>query len=1141
MDRMKLINLLNKEKTNNNRNYNEQYTSNWWARTEKTLPTGSYLLSIILYSDASTTDSLGKNTLHPIFVTIGNIITWCRNKPDVKQLLTYLPIIKAKDDTQKISEEHKNIVRRTFHKSLKFLLSPLYDDNGIELELNNSIFWCFPRISMIISDWPEACTFALTYKSMKSNYPCHFCLVSKEDLSNINLNSNQIESRSHNNMKLYYKNNTGKNVSIENVRNFFWSVSFDDMYNIYRYINKQCGKSVIDEMNNRVKLIPRYKDLKSFPNGFLHLTLLTASEYWSLMKIMIFIVDELYEDSGSPNFIKNNKITEVYLKWNKMYLLSRKENYEESDVTLLQESINEWAKLFIELFKEHSKSELQFSKLHSWVFHICSSIREFGAINGYTTETYESLHKDYVKKPYKLTNKKEIEKQIMKIIRRKAIITESSSKEIPKIPIALKYSKKLYEFCIQNAEIYIQTRINDPDLEKEMKLDFEKFLECLDVYLEIYYQNLSEHEKIDMIFHIYGGVTLKFGSIMRVINKFHKKPIFSNIAVEMNADEIFEYTSDNGVCFAQVLLITEIIMNYEEPMHLALVQWYDFTSSTNNNRNYNEQYTSNWWARTEKTLPTGSYLLSIILYSDASTTDSLGKNTLHPIFVTIGNIITWCRNKPDVKQLLTYLPIIKAKDDTQKISEEHKNIVRRTFHKSLKFLLSPLYDDNGIELELNNSIFWCFPRISMIISDWPEACTFALTYKSMKSNYPCHFCLVSKEDLSNINLNSNQIESRSHNNMKLYYKNNTGKNVSIENVRNFFWSVSFDDMYNIYRYINKQCGKSVIDEMNNRVKLIPRYKDLKSFPNGFLHLTLLTASEYWSLMKIMIFIVDELYEDSGSPNFIKNNKITEVYLKWNKMYLLSRKENYEESDVTLLQESINEWAKLFIELFKEHSKSELQFSKLHSWVFHICSSIREFGAINGYTTETYESLHKDYVKKPYKLTNKKEIEKQIMKIIRRKAIITESSSKEIPKIPIALKYSKKLYEFCIQNAEIYIQTRINDPDLEKEMKLDFEKFLECLDVYLEIYYQNLSEHEKIDMIFHIYGGVTLKFGSIMRVINKFHKKPIFSNIAVEMNADEIFEYTSDNGVCFAQVLLITEIIMNYEEPMHLALVQCAIM
>ncbi|RHZ66802.1 hypothetical protein Glove_305g13 [Diversispora epigaea] len=264
-------------------------------------------VSIILYSDASTTDTLGKNTLHPIFITLGNIITWRRNKPDVKQLLAYLPIIKAKDDTQKKSEEHKNIVRRTFHKSLEFLLSPLYNEDN-------------------------------------------------ENLSNINLNSNQIEPRSHKNMKLHYKNNTEKNVSIEKDINIYAATVPDKMHHLdlslFHYqlsftkalILEQCRKSFIDKMNNR------------------------------------------------------------------------KKNYEESDITRLQESINEWAKLFIKLFEEYSSSKLQFSKLHSWVFHICSSIRKFGTINGYTTETYESLHKDYVKKPYKLTNKKEIEKQIIKIV-----------------------------------------------------------------------------------------------------------------------------------------------------------------------------------------------------------------------------------------------------------------------------------------------------------------------------------------------------------------------------------------------------------------------------------------------------------------------------------------------------------------------------------------------------------------------------------------------------------------------------------------------------------------------------------------------------------------------------------------------------
>jgi len=42
--------------------------------------------------------------------------------------------------------------------------------------------------------------------------------------------------------------------------------------------------------------------------------------------------------------------------------------------------------------------------------------RSFGAINGYTTETYESLHKEYVKIPYRLSNKKDIEIQIMKTV-----------------------------------------------------------------------------------------------------------------------------------------------------------------------------------------------------------------------------------------------------------------------------------------------------------------------------------------------------------------------------------------------------------------------------------------------------------------------------------------------------------------------------------------------------------------------------------------------------------------------------------------------------------------------------------------------------------------------------------------------------
>ena len=106
--------------------------------------------------------------------------------------------------------------------------------------------------------------------------------------------------------------------------------------------------------------------------------------------------------------------------------------------------------------------------------------------------------------------------------------------------------------------------MNDPDLKKKMKLGFKKFLDCLDIYLDFYNQNLFEYEEIDIKFHIYSGVTLKHGAIMCATNKFHNRPLFSNIAVEINSDEIFEYELDNGVCFAQIMLNINISRNIDE-------------------------------------------------------------------------------------------------------------------------------------------------------------------------------------------------------------------------------------------------------------------------------------------------------------------------------------------------------------------------------------------------------------------------------------------------------------------------------------------------------------------------------------------------------------------------------------------------
>ncbi|RHZ89333.1 hypothetical protein Glove_16g105 [Diversispora epigaea] len=175
---------------------------------EASIPSSACILSFILYSDATTTDTLEK-------------------------------------------------IRETFHKSLKFLLDPLFEnENGIDYKINNRIIWFFPKISTIIGDWPEACTYSLTYKSASSNFPCHFCLVQKNDL--IDTMQDQIILRNHENMMKHFNNNTDHSVTTVPDRMHHLDLS---LYHYQIEFTKEIlGRSSIDKMNERIGAIPRYPE-----------------------------------------------------------------------------------------------------------------------------------------------------------------------------------------------------------------------------------------------------------------------------------------------------------------------------------------------------------------------------------------------------------------------------------------------------------------------------------------------------------------------------------------------------------------------------------------------------------------------------------------------------------------------------------------------------------------------------------------------------------------------------------------------------------------------------------------------------------------------------------------------------------------
>ncbi|KAF0532451.1 zn-finger domain-containing protein [Gigaspora margarita] len=98
------------------------------------------------------------------------------------------------------------------------------------LHINKQPTWIYIRIAMIISDLLEAANYCLTSKSANAKYPCHKCLISNEDLANINLTNNQIIYRTHENMKVVIESGTSNFYSIVNLQNSFWKMSDINIY-----------------------------------------------------------------------------------------------------------------------------------------------------------------------------------------------------------------------------------------------------------------------------------------------------------------------------------------------------------------------------------------------------------------------------------------------------------------------------------------------------------------------------------------------------------------------------------------------------------------------------------------------------------------------------------------------------------------------------------------------------------------------------------------------------------------------------------------------------------------------------------------------------------------------------------------------
>jgi hypothetical protein len=105
----------------------------------------------------------------------------------------------------------------------------------------------------------------------------------------------------------------------------------------------QSGNQIITKMDVRLATITPFSGLRILRNGYQQGAKFTGAEMRDVMKIIIFVLDELYTNNDiirhrndtentSHEFVDCKKLIQCFIKFVKMYITSRKEKFNEDEL-----------------------------------------------------------------------------------------------------------------------------------------------------------------------------------------------------------------------------------------------------------------------------------------------------------------------------------------------------------------------------------------------------------------------------------------------------------------------------------------------------------------------------------------------------------------------------------------------------------------------------------------------------------------------------------------------------------------------------------------------------------------------------------------------------------------------------------------
>jgi hypothetical protein len=389
--------------TESQRVFSELNTGTWWEREQRNLGTNSNILALIFASDETLVTMNGRS-VHPVYVTLGNLPNHLRNQASAKRLYGFMPrfLVASGFKNSDLVRRYRRQIRM---KSYDILFSPVRQKfYGLAINTSRAPIFVHPRVPFLVLDEKELRYVCGLYNTTKCKRPCNRCLVCPAESSWISSG----DARSLDCFRMFASGQLDavqhKNHSVHTGSNPFLSIPGLDIchlpscrlhladHGVFKHLLALClvwakKKRVLSMFDERWKHTSNYPFLKTFKDGVSELSMVPAFEHRSMAMQLPFVVHDLCDCSLAE------QAATAYSDWRFRF---SSESISETEVEEMRAAAERFQHAFVALSQSLSQPTLCSIKLHK-LSHTHEDVRRFGMSSNFNGETFESMHKVSVK------------------------------------------------------------------------------------------------------------------------------------------------------------------------------------------------------------------------------------------------------------------------------------------------------------------------------------------------------------------------------------------------------------------------------------------------------------------------------------------------------------------------------------------------------------------------------------------------------------------------------------------------------------------------------------------------------------------------------------------------------------------------